>query len=36
MSKLNTDYFARCIATLKLAFDSMNQQAPDSVPYDIL
>ena len=35
MSKLNTDYFARCIATLSQAFDSLNQQPQDSVAYDI-
>ena len=35
MSKLNTDYFARCIATLKLANDNLHQQAKDSTMYDI-
>ncbi|MDP1638635.1 MAG: nucleotidyltransferase substrate binding protein [Candidatus Nitrotoga sp.] len=35
MSKLNTDYFARCIATLSQAYDSLNQQPKESVTYDI-
>lgn len=35
MSKLNTDYFARCIATLSQAYDSLNQQPQESVAYDI-
>ena len=35
MSKLNTDYFTRCITTLHQAHDSLKQQAPDSVTYDI-
>jgi nucleotidyltransferase substrate binding protein (TIGR01987 family) len=35
MSTLNTDYFARCIATLSQAFDSLNLQPQDSVAYDI-
>lgn len=35
MSQLNTDYFARCIATLSQAYDSLNQQPQDSIAYDI-
>lgn len=35
MSQLNTDYFARCIATLSQAYDSLNQQPKESVAYDI-
>jgi len=35
MSQLNTDYFARCIATLSRAYDNLNQQPQDSVDYDI-
>lgn len=35
MSKLNTDYFARCIATLEHAFEALNQQSADNLLYDI-
>lgn len=35
MNQLNTDYFARCIATLSQAFENLNQQPQDSVAYDI-
>ncbi len=35
MSKLNTDYFIRCIVTLEQAFRALNQQPIDSVLYDI-
>ena len=35
MNKLNTDYFARCIATLEQAYDGLNQQPADSLLYDI-
>ena len=35
MSELNTDYFARCIATLEQAFNALNAQASDSLLYDI-
>lgn len=35
MNRLNTDYFARCIATLSQAFENLNQQPQDSVAYDI-
>ena len=35
MTKLNTDYFARCIATLEQAYDGLNQQPDDSLLYDI-
>ncbi len=35
MSKLNTDYFARCITTLEQAFAGLTQQPTDSVLYDI-
>jgi nucleotidyltransferase substrate binding protein (TIGR01987 family) len=35
MSQLNTDYFARCIATLGQAFAYLNQQPQESVAYDI-
>ncbi len=35
MPKLNTDYFARCIATLEHAFGELNRQPEDSVLYDI-
>lgn len=35
MSSLNTDYFARCIATLSRAFDGLSQQPQDSDMYDI-
>lgn len=35
MSQLNTDYFARCIATLKLANDNLHQHVKDSTMYDI-
>jgi nucleotidyltransferase substrate binding protein (TIGR01987 family) len=34
-SKLNTDYFARCIATLEQAFNGLSQQPNDSLLYDI-
>lgn len=35
MSSLNTDYFARCIATLSRAFDGLSQQPQDGDMYDI-
>ena len=35
MTKLNTDYFARCIAALEQAYDGLNQQPDDSLLYDI-
>lgn len=35
MNQLNTDYFARCIATLSQAFENLNQQPQDSVACDI-
>lgn len=35
MSELNTDYFARCIATLEQAFQALNAQSTDSILYDI-
>lgn len=35
MTKLNTDYFARCIATLEQAFSALNQQPADNILYDI-
>ena len=35
MTKLNTDYFARCIATLEQAYAGLNQQPDDSLLYDI-
>ena len=35
MDKLNTDYFARCIAALEQAYDGLNQQPADSLLYDI-
>jgi len=35
MSELNTEYFARCIATLEQAFNALNEQASDSLLYDI-
>lgn len=35
MGKLNTEYFARCIATLEQAFSALNQQTEDSLLYDI-
>lgn len=35
MSELNTDYFARCIATLEQAFNVLNEQASESLLYDI-
>ncbi len=35
MTKLNTDYFIRCIATLEKAFNALNEQSDDSDLYDI-
>lgn len=35
MTKLNTDYFVRCIATLEKAFNALNEQPDDSDLYDI-
>ena len=35
MSKLNLDYFVRCIATLERAFNALNEQPDDSDLYDI-
>ena len=35
MTKLNTAYFARCIAALEQAYDGLNQQPTDSLLYDI-
>ena len=35
MTKLNTDYFIRCIATLEKAFNALNEQPDDSDLYDI-
>ncbi len=35
MSELNTDYFARCIATLEQAFLALNKQPVESILYDI-
>jgi nucleotidyltransferase substrate binding protein (TIGR01987 family) len=35
MSKLNTDYYARCIATLERAFGFLNEQSDDEQLYDI-
>ncbi len=35
MRPLNTDYFSRCITTLKQAFDGLNQHPSDSINYDI-
>jgi len=35
MTELNTDYFARCIATLEQAFNSLNEQPIESLSYDI-
>lgn len=35
MSRLNTDYFARCITTLEHAFEALNQPSPEPLAYDI-
>ena len=35
MTKLNIDYFIRCIATLEKAFNALNEQPDDSDLYDI-
>lgn len=35
MSKLNLDYFVRCIATLERAFNALNEQPDESDLYDI-
>lgn len=35
MSQLNTDYFARCIATLERAFTTLNQLSNEEDLYDI-
>jgi len=35
MSELNTDYFARCIATLEQAFLALNKQPVENILYDI-
>jgi nucleotidyltransferase substrate binding protein (TIGR01987 family) len=35
MSKLNTDYFARCVASLEQAYSALSQQPTDSIIYDI-
>ena len=35
MSQLNTDYFARCIASLEQAFGAMGEQPKDNILYDI-
>ncbi|MEW6038618.1 MAG: nucleotidyltransferase substrate binding protein [Pseudomonadota bacterium] len=35
MSRLHTDYFARCITTLEHAFEALNQPSPDALAYDI-
>ena len=35
MSKLNTDYFARCIATLERALNLLNESSDDNELYDI-
>lgn len=35
MTKLNTDYFVRCITTLEKAFNALNEQPDDSDLYDI-
>ena len=35
MSRLNTEYFGRCITTLRQAFDGLSREAPDSTLYDI-
>ena len=35
MAKLNTDYFARCIATLERAQGFLNEHADDEAMYDI-
>lgn len=35
MSQLNTDYYARCIATLERAFTTLNQLSADDDLYDI-
>ncbi len=35
MTQLNTDYFARCIASLERALDFLNQQSDDEQLYEI-
>lgn len=35
MSEINTDYLARCIATLEKAFNALNQLSPEDNLYDI-
>ena len=35
MSKLNTDYYLRCVTTLEQAFTALNSEPEDSIRYDI-